>query len=730
MAHLLYRLGRTAFVRRRLVTTLWAIVLVVIAASAVTLMQPTATLFSLPGTESQRALDALVERFPDLGADGANALVVVAAPEGASIVDTESVAAVKAIVRALSDVPQVASVADPYQRFSVDPDMRMAIIQVGFSVPSTQVAEQTREALVAVAAEGRTTGLSVEVGGDAMSMPTELGGSEVLGVLIAALVLVLTLGSLLAAGMPLLTALLGIGIGLSGVAIATHFVTLSSFTPVLALMLGLAVAIDYSLFVVSRYRHELATGREPADAAGTSIATAGSAVVFAGSTVVIALAALAVVNVPILTEIGLAAAFTVAVSVVVALTALPALLGFLGQRLRPSADPEAGGARPGVIVRWVGLLTRRPVPVIIVATVGLLIIAAPALSMRLGLPDDSSAAPSSTQRKAYDLVAEGFGPGVNGPLLVVADASASADPEAAIGQARTLISGLANVTYVPPSSLDDSGTVALFQVIPASAPTGAATEDLVHAIRAGSTSLQAETGATLGVTGRTALNIDMSARMQEALLPYLVIVVGLALVLLAIVFRSILVPIKAAAGFVLSLLATLGILVAVFQWGWFGNLIGLGASGPILSLLPMLIIAVVFGLAMDYEVFLVTRMREEHARGAEPRAAVVTGFSHGARVVAAAAIIMISVFGGFVLSPDPLIKSAGFALAAAILFDAFVVRLTIVPAAMALAGARAWWLPGWLDRVLPTIELEGSGGEAMDEPLPVVGSADVESPLQ
>jgi RND superfamily putative drug exporter len=466
-------------------------------------------------------------------------------------------------------------------------------------------------------------------------------------------------------------------------------------------MLGLAVAIDYSLFIVSRYRHELATGREPRDAAGRASAMAGSAVVFAGSTVVIALAALAVVGIPVLAQIGLAAAFTVVVSVLVALTLLPAMLGFLGRRLRPSADPEGDGMRPG-------LITRRPIPVIVLAVVGLLVVATPALNMRLGLPDDSSASPATTQRKAYDLLSEGFGPGFNGPLLVVVDGSASADPKPAVAQARTSVGSLSDVAYVSPAVSDQTGKFALFQVIPKSGPSDAATEALVSQIRADGVSLKTETAATISVTGRTALNIDISQRMQDALLPFLIIVVGLAILLLTIVFHSIVVPVKAALGFVLSLVATLGAVVAVFQWGWFGSLIGLGSTGPILSLLPMIVIAIVFGLAMDYELFLVTRMREEHARHGDPTAAVVTGFAHGAKVVSAAAIIMISVFGGFVLSDDPLIKSFGFALAVAVLFDAFVVRLTIVPAVMALAGKRAWWLPGWLDRLLPSIVVDGS----------------------
>jgi RND superfamily putative drug exporter len=721
VANFLYRLGRAAFDHRRIATAAWALALVGLSVLAVNLSKPTANNFTFPGTESQQALNILGQRFPTLSAGGATARVVVQAPAGQTVTSDANKAKIETLVKALSAVPQVAIVVDPFQAQAVSQQQTMAYIQVTFSVGvGDQLSDGTRSALEAVAAQGRSAGLTVEVGGDAVSASTSLGGQETVGVLVAAFVLALTLGSLVAAGLPLLMAVAGIGVGLAAIEIASNFSTLSSFTPILALMLGLAVAIDYSLFIVSRYRHELATGREPRDAAGRAVAMAGSAVVFAGSTVVVALAALAVVGIPVLAQIGLAAAFTVVVSVLVALTLLPAMLGFLGRRLRPSADPEGDGVRPGLLVRWASLITRRPIPVIVLAALGLLVVATPALNMRLGLPDDSTASPATTQRKAYDLLSEGFGAGFNGPLLVVVDGSESADPKGAAAQARTSVGSLSDVAYVSPAVSDQTGKFTLFQVIPKSGPSDAATEALVAQIRAAGSGLKTQTAATISVTGRTALNIDISQKMQDALLPFLIIVVGLAIVLLTIVFHSIVVPVIAALGFVLSLVATLGAVVAVFQWGWFGSLIGLGSTGPILSLLPMIVIAMVFGLAMDYELFLVTRMREEYARHGDPTAAVVTGFAHGAKVVSAAAIIMISVFGGFVLSDDPLIKSFGFSLAVAVLFDAFVVRLTIVPAVMALAGKRAWWLPAWLDRLLPSIDVDGSQ-VAADRPTPEGG---------
>jgi RND superfamily putative drug exporter len=493
--------------------------------------------------------------------------------------------------------------------------------------------------------------------------------------------------------------------------LASGFLDLSSSTSTLALMLGIAVSIDYALFIVSRYRHELAVGRTGAEAAGRAVGTAGSAVTFAGLTVLVALTALAVVNIPVLTEMGLAAAGAVAVAVLIALTLLPALVGFAGRRITgrggQTRDIEADGERPTLSLRWARAITRRPVLTVVTAVAALGLIAVPALDLRLGLPGDNMAAPDTTQRQAYDLVTEGFGAGYNGPLLVVVDAAGSPDAKAAASAAADTITALPGVVSVSPPTFNPAGDTAMLQVIPASAPDSTETTDLVHAIRDADAGLRAGTGADLSVTGTTAVTIDIAAKMGDALLPYLAVIVVLAFLLLTVLFRSVLVPLKAIAGFLLSVMATFGAVVAVFQWGWLADLFGVDQTGPIVSLLPVILIGIVFGLAMDYEVFLVSRMREEHVHGAPPTRAVIVGYAHGARVVTAAAIIMISVFAGFVLAPDPLIKSIGFALAAAILLDAFVVRMTIVPAVMALLGRRAWALPRWLDRLLPNVDVEG-----------------------
>lgn len=716
MALYLYRLGRWSLRRRRLVSVIWVALLIAVGVGAGLMSRPTTEGFSIPGTESQRAIDLLKERFPEAGADGAVARVVFAAPAGEQLTSSENRAAIEQVVARLRTAPQVSEVADPFQAEAVSPDGRVALAQVGYQVPRNDLTDDDREALLAALAPGRDAGLTVEVGGDAAQPPPEQGAGELAGVLVAALVLVITFGSLLAAGLPLVTAIVGVSVSLLTVMMMSRFVELNSDTPALALMLGLAVSIDYALFIGFRHREELRAGRDPEEAAGRALGTAGSAVVFAGLTVIIALAGLAVVNIPILTQVGLAAAGAVAVAVLVALTLLPALLGFVGSRIlnrkaraAMAAGPATAAAdKPTMGRRWAHLVTRYPILFLVASVAALGVLAIPVLDIRLGLPDDGTAPEGTTQREAYDLLTEGFGPGFNGPLTVVVDTGAAANAQQAAQRVSSAISGLPDVVAVSPPVVDqDGGNTALMSVIPASAPTSAETEDLVDAIRREAARLRPDTGAEVSVTGQTAINIDISKRIAETILPYLAVVVGLAFLLLMVVFRSVLVPLKATVGFLLSLAATFGALVAVLQWGWLNDQLGIDATGLIVNLLPVVVIGLVFGLAMDYEVFLVSRMREEFAHGAAPRDAVVRGFSHGARVVTAAAIIMISVFTGFILADAALTKSFGFALAAAVFFDALVVRMTIVPAVMALLGRSAWWLPGWLGKILPRVDIEG-----------------------
>ncbi|MFE3172470.1 MMPL family transporter [Amycolatopsis sp. NPDC059090] len=709
MAPFLYRLGRLSFRRRALVTAVWALVLAALGAGALTLSGKLSDSVTIPGTESQQAIDRLAENFPQAAAGDGTARVAIAAPDGQKITDPAGQAAVEGVVGKLKSAPKVAGVVDPFQAKSVSPDGRVALAQVSYHAKGFELSDADRQALLATGDHAKQLGYQVEYGGDAVQGIPATGATEGLGVAVAAVVLIITFGSLLAAGIPLLTALIGVGVGMAGIMLASGSMELNSNTPVLALMIGLAVGIDYALFIVSRYRHELAEGREPEEAAGRAVGTAGSAVVFAGLTVIIALAGLTVVGIPFLGQMGVAAAATVVVAVLIALTLLPAVLGFAGARVgsnkirvrRRTEGPTHGE-------RWARFVARHRVPVLLAALVGLAVVAIPALSMQLGLPNDSTAAPDTTQRKAYDLVSKGFGEGANGPLLVVVDTGPNHNPES-LKQATADIGKLPDVAAVTPPKVNPAGDTAVLTVIPKSGPSSTQTEDLVSAIRAQSGPLQENTGGSLAVTGQTAANIDVSQKLSDAMLPYLALIVGLAFLLLMLVFRSVVVPLKATLGFLGSVVATFGAVVAVFQWGWLTDLLGVASTGPIMSMLPILLIGVLFGLAMDYQVFLVTRMREEHVHGAEPQEAMVTGFRHGARVVVAAALIMISVFAGFVLAESTLIQSIGFALAFGVLVDAFVIRMTIVPAVMSLLGRGAWWLPKWLDRILPNVDVEGEG---------------------
>ncbi|WP_328607665.1 MMPL family transporter [Amycolatopsis sp. NBC_00345] len=711
MATFLYRLGRLSFRRRALVTAVWAAVLLGLGAGALTLSGQLSDSVTIPGTESQQAIDRLAEKFPQASAGGATARVVIAAPPGHTVTDPAGRAAVESVVSHLKAAPKVASVVDPFQAKSVSPDGQVALAQASYTVKGFELTDSDRQALLDSGNGVKQSGYDVEFGGDAAQAMPATGATEGLGVAVAAVVLIITFGSLLAAGIPLLTALIGVGIGFAGITLASGFLELNSNTPILALMIGLAVGIDYALFIVSRYRHELSLGREPEEAAGRAAGTAGSAVVFAGLTVIIALAGLTVVGIPFLGQMGIAAAATVAVAVLIALTLLPAVLGFagsrvIGGRIRLRRKPSTQTATHGE--RWARFVARHRVPVLLTSLAGLVVVALPALGMQLGLPNDSTAAPESTQHKAYELVSKSFGEGANGPLLVVIDTGVNRSPEA-LKQAVAGISTLPDVAAVTPPNVNASGDTALLSVIPKSGPSSKQTEDLVAAIRAQSGPLHETTGASLAVTGQTAANIDVSEKLSDAMLPYLALIVGLAFILLMLVFRSVVVPLKATLGFLGSVAATFGAVVAVFQWGWLTDLLGVESTGPIMSMLPILLIGVLFGLAMDYQVFLVTRMREEHVHGADPQEAMVTGFRHGARVVVAAALIMISVFAGFVLAESSLIQSIGFALAFGVLVDAFVVRMTIVPAVMSLLGRGAWWLPRWLDRILPNVDVEGEG---------------------
>ena len=713
MATFLYRLGRLSFRRRRIIVMLWIAILAAIGIGAMTAPGTSSEALSVPGTQSQKAIDLLQKEFPQASADGATARVVFEAPSGQKLTSAANKAEVESLVAKLEKSPQVSGVTDPFSSGLVSKSGTIAYAQVSYKVAQADVSSAAHAVQTDVVQQGEKAGLKVSLGGNAVEAKAASKAAELIGVGVAAVVLVITFGSMIAAGLPLLTAILGVAAAILSVTLATHFFDLASASTTLALMLGLAVAIDYALFIVSRYRNEIRDGHEPEEACGRALGTAGSAVVFAGLTVIVALSGLSVIGIAVLTSMGLASAFAVAVAVVIALTLLPALLGFAGLRImkgtlrtrRMKALERGEGESMGV--RWAKFVTRNPVKVLAVSVAALAVLAIPAMSLKMALNDDSMKPPGSTQRVAYDTLSKGFGPGFNGPLTVVVDARNSDNPKAAAQDAYTMLSKLDDVAAVRPPSFNQAGDVALLAAVPKSAATSEATKDLVGEIRDDGGALHRTTGAELMVTGLTAVNIDVSTKLSDALIPYLAIVVGLALVLLLLVFRSIVIPLKAALGFLFSVVSTLGVLVAVFQWGWLKDIFGVDQTGPIVSLLPILLVGVVFGLAMDYEVFLVSRMREEYVHGAEPKQAIVQGFRHSGRVVTAAAIIMVSVFSGFLLDDAVLIKSIGLGLASAVFLDAFIVRMTIVPAVMALLGHRSWTLPKWLDRVLPNVDVEG-----------------------
>ncbi|KAB1930731.1 MMPL family transporter [Micromonospora sp. ALFpr18c] len=725
MATLLYRLGRGALRRRRLVVALWLVVLVGAGIAAATLRGPTASNFTMPGTESQRALDLLAEQFP--AASGATGTIAVKAPADGQLASPEGQAVVRGLVQQASTLPGVVGAVDPFQVGAVSPNGRYALVQVQFATSADEVTDDQKAAYEKVGSSVEAQGWQVAPGGEVLGGEPEVGSTEALGVLVAAIVLIITFGSLVAAGMTMLNALIGVGAGMAGLFALSGVVQLTSTAPILALMLGLAVGIDYSLFITSRHRQNLLDGLPPEEAVGRAVGTAGSAVVFAGATVVIALAGLAVVDIPFLTVMGLAAAGTVTVAVLVAITLQPALLGFAGRRVLPrrlralptdgtiAADAPGDRADVGTApaedksrfgFRWARFVTRFRVPVILVGLLGLGLLALPTPDMRLALPDASTAAVGSPARVSSDLITEGFGPGFTGRLAVVVAGDTPQATSAAVPQVTALLQRTENVLAVAPPQLSPDGRTALLGVVPKTGPTDEATETLVHDVR---DSVGGIRNADVLLTGATAIGIDVSEKLSDALPVYLLLVVGLSVLLLMLVFRSLLVPVKAALGFLLTVAATFGITVAVFQQGHLADLVGLDTPSPLISFLPILLIGILFGLAMDYEVFLVSRMREDFVHGETAQQATISGMGHGARVVTAAALIMMSVFGGFVFLEDPVIKSMGFALAVGVAIDAFVVRMTIVPAVMSLLGSRAWWLPNWLSRALPNVDIEGEG---------------------
>lgn len=752
MADFLHKLGLFSFKHKWLVICAWLVVIATVLGLVIAYQQPASRNISIPGTEAQTAIDKAEKLFPN--ASGGTGRIVFEAPAGKTIDAYKDV-----IDKTLADAAKAKDVEQAISPFvyqaAISKDRRVAFAQLQLGVSRNNVTEQTAEEVASSLSIARQGGLTAEAGGDIVILaPSEiLGIGEIVGVLVAAVVLMVMFKTVLAAGLPLMVAIFALVTGVGAVFALSGVVEINATTPVLAVMLGLAVGIDYSLFILSRYRNYILEGDDYETAIGSALGTAGNAVVFAALTVVIALSALSVIQIPLLTTMGLAAAGTVAIAAVAALTLLPAFAGILGGRVLSKKLREAHHVsqahhqlhvdHSSVWYKFANFLSQNPIFAIIVAAVFLAGLAYPVSDLRLGLPTDEFAASDTTQKKAYDILSRGFGEGFNGPLLVLAENIPAPTPQeleqtkmalasgqlqlppalaslmgedaqdldsaariaVSFGNAQKIAKNLSaqdGVAKAIPASVTPSGKEALIQVIPKTGPSDEATVELIKRIRSDTLNLS-YSDVELLVTGTTAIQTDIDKRMLEALPPYLGITIGLSFLILLIAFRSILIPIKATIGFLLSVGGMFGALVMVFQWGLFG----LFEPAPIISFLPIIGLGILFGLAMDYEFFMTSSIRESYVKSRNGKQSVRDGFSIGAKVVTAAAIIMVSVFGGFMFSNDDIIRQVGFGLAFGILIDAFLVRMIIGPAVMSLLGDKAWYLPKWLGKIIPRISIEG-----------------------
>jgi len=761
MSTLLYSLGRWAYRSRRLVLVGWILALVVIGGFAGVFNKGLDNAISIPGTESQAALQTLAANFPQVS--GTSAQLIVVAPPGDTVNDPAIVSAINATVADIGTLPQISGAVSPFSSTvsgAVSANAQAGLVSIQFTGSAATIDGSSLTALQNSAddlAKALPAGSTVSLGGEifSQSLPT-LSIVELIGVIVALIVLIITFGSFVAAGMPLFTAILGVGISIALIFVATLFGPVTSTTPMLSLMLGLAVGIDYALFIISRHQDQLRHGQTPEESAARATATAGSAVIFAGLTVMIALLGLGVAGIPFLTTMGVAAAAGVGVAVLISITLIPALLGFAGERLRPK---DAVGGRLSKVVRkraaaasrvsrsastptstptptpstvtaplprseggsleapkpnrfftgWVKAVTRFPIVTIIAVIAAIGLLSAPALGLRLALPDAGALPATSQARVTYDLIAKNFGVGYNGPLIVTGTIVTSTDPLGLMADLKAEFEKLPGVAAVPVATPNEKADTGIVQVVPTGAPDSVETKALVQEIRSMHDYFLNTYKIDIAVTGFTAVGIDVSDRLGNALLPFGLIVVGLSLILLTMVFRSIWVPVKAAVGYLLSVGASFGVVALVFNDGVFADLLHVDKTGPVLSFMPIILMGVLFGLAMDYEVFLVARMREDYVHSGDARRSIVTGFVGSAKVVTAAAIIMFAVFAAFVPEGDSNIKPIALGLAVGIFVDAFIVRMAFVPAVLQLLGNHAWYMPKWLDRILPSFDVEGEG---------------------
>jgi RND superfamily putative drug exporter len=714
MSTYLYRLAHFAFRRRRLVLAVW--LLAAIAAISVAQLSggKTNDTFTIPGTEAQNAASVLTAQLPAFS--GGQSTIVFATAGSTKVTDPAARAAIVTALGKLKSVPQVVSVVSPFQSRLVSPSGQVALGQVQWSAPATSVKDASLNAVTAAMKPVQADGVEVKYNGSVYpGWRTKVSEvPEIIGLIVAFGILMITFGAFAAAGMPILGAIIGVITTLMGITAVASVLTIASASTTVALMLGLSCGIDYGVFISSRHRTNLLNGMTPEESVPLAMGTAGSSVVFAALTVIIALCGLSVVGIPFLTVMGLAAAASVTVALLIALILLPAMLGFAGLKVakfarlprlgaraervarRSAADPDSPAG-----ARWAGFVVRHRVLVLLGGIAVLGVLAIPAASIQLGLPGGASQPKASTQRQAYDLTTAGFGAGFNGPLLIVAQDVRS---PAGTQQIATALTKLPDVAKVTPVTTQNG--IALIKLIPKSGPSDPATATLVHTIRDDRAAIEGQTGAHILVGGTTASNIDVSAKLSAALPIFLIVVVGLAFILLTLAFRTILVPLKSILGFLLSMAAALGAQVAIFQWGWGERIFGITPAQTI-SFLPIIMLAIIFGLSSDYEVFVVSRIKEDYTRNGDARRAVQRGVGVSARVVTTAAMIMFFIFVAFMFTSDPTIKAIGFSFAIGVFLDAFVVRLTLVPAVMAIVRARIWYHPAWFARYVPDPDIEG-----------------------
>jgi len=717
---------------RKTVILSWIVALIGIGMIAGSVGSDFTEEFKLPSSDSQEAFDLLEERFPQQS--GVTAEIVYKAPAGA---DSAAVRKkMEAVFAEAAKLPHVSEVASPYASggaAAVSKDGEIAYATVQYDVTTDKLEKDDIKKLVAIGRDASGDGLQVEVGGapiEEVRSEEEGDSSFAIGLLAAVVILLLTFGSVVAMGLPLLTALFALGVGLSLVTLATHVFDTAEFAPQLAAMIGLGVGIDYALFILTRFRNGLDEGLEPRQAAIAAVDTAGRAVLFAGITVIISLMGMLLLGISFLYGVAMSAALAVLFTMIAALTLLPALLTIAGRRVDRLRIPGLGKREPSTAedtrwFRWSREIQRRPVLSAVLSGGLLLVLCIPTLSLRLGSNDAGTDPAGSSTRAAYDLLAEGFGPGFNGPFAMVAALPSKGDDAALVTLRKTLENeeGVAKVTSITLNPARDTG---VFQLYPTTSPQSKETTALLDRIRGDVLPpIEQKTGAQLHVGGITAIFEDFGDAIAEKLPLFIGVVVLLSALLLMIVFRSILVPLKAMVMNLLSIGAAFGLIVAVFQWGWGASIIGVDGTGPIISFFPVFLFSIVFGLSMDYEVFLMSRIHEEWENSHDATMAVTRGLALTGRVITAAAAIMVTVFASFMIGDDRIIKLFGLGLASAVFIDAVIIRSVLVPAIMQLFGKSAWWIPSWLDRILPRLHVEPAEGDpAPTGEHPVVASAD------